>query len=234
MGALGRIGLLVAGGAVAVWVARHRHHRGGSRRPRGHRPPGDVLIDDARVYDRIARLLFAPFVTGVAADVAAAAPQDARVLDVGCGPGHLSCALAGRYGFDVTGVDLDPAMIARARANADAVRAQGAAPQPTFLVGDAASLPLPDASFDVVVSTLAMHHWADPARGLAEIGRVLRADGLALVWDLRAHAARAHRAVPDPTDHTTGSGLRVVSATPWKWPWRFALTTRVEMVRADH
>jgi SAM-dependent methyltransferase len=41
------------------------------------------------------------------------------VLEVGCGPGHLSIRLARQPGLDVTGLDLDPAMIERARANAD-------------------------------------------------------------------------------------------------------------------
>jgi ubiquinone/menaquinone biosynthesis C-methylase UbiE len=48
-----------------------------------------------------------------------------------------------------------------------------------------AALTFPDRSFDLVVSTLSMHHWADPAAGLAEIGRVLRPDARALIWDFR-------------------------------------------------
>jgi SAM-dependent methyltransferase len=54
----------------------------------------------------------------------------------------------------------------------------------TFQVGDVAALPFPDASFDVVVSTLSLHHWRDPARGLAEIYRVLRPGAVALVYDV--------------------------------------------------
>jgi ubiquinone/menaquinone biosynthesis C-methylase UbiE len=55
-------------------------------------------------------------------------------------------------------------MIARAQANADR---PGNADQrlPSFLVGDVAALAFPDESFDLVVSTLSMHHWADPAAG---------------------------------------------------------------------
>ena len=84
----------------------------------------------------------------------------------------------------MTGLDLDPAMIARARANADRP-GNGDQRRPLFLVGDAASLAFPDGSFDLVISTLSMHHWADPAAGLTEIGRVLRPGGRALIWDLR-------------------------------------------------
>ena len=88
---------------------------------------------------------------------------------VGCGPGRLTIRLA-QHGLDVTGLDLDPAMIERARSNADRP-SEGDQRRPSFLVDDVASLAFPDGSFDLVVSTLSMHHWADPTAGLAEIGR---------------------------------------------------------------
>ena len=78
-----------------------------------------------------------------------------------------------------------------------------------------------------------MHHWADPAAGLAEIGRVLRPGGRALVWDFRPGAVPFHSHVPDPAEHTRGAPLRLVAATPWRWPWRLVLTQRIELVRAD-
>jgi SAM-dependent methyltransferase len=62
-----------------------------------------------------------------------------------------------------------------------------------FRVGDVAALPFPDASFDVVVSTFSAHHWPDPASGLAEIYRVLRPGGAALVYDLADWITRAER-----------------------------------------
>src|SRR5262249_60382066 len=129
----------------------------------------------------------------LSADAAAPAPARARVLEVGCGPGRLAIRLARQHGLDVTGLDLDPAMIQRARANA-AHPGNGDQRWPSFLVGDVAALAFPDRSFDLVVSTLSMHHWADPAAGLAEIGRVLRPGGRALIWDFRpgARPFRAH------------------------------------------
>ena len=169
---------------------------------------------------------------GVAADVAAVAPDGARVLEVGCGPGRLSILLGRGHGLEVTGLDLDPTMIDRARANADRPGHRDER-WPSFLVGDVASLAFPNGSFDLVVSTLSMHHWADPTAGLAEIGRVLRRGGRALVSDLRPGVVPFHRHVPDPIEHTYGSPLRVASATPWRWPWRFNLTQRIELVRAD-
>jgi ubiquinone/menaquinone biosynthesis C-methylase UbiE len=84
--------------------------------------------------------------------------------------------MARQHALDVTGVDLDPAMIARAQANTDRL-GNGHGRRPAFLVGDVASLAFPDASFDLVVSSLSMHHWADPTAGLGEIIRVLRPNG---------------------------------------------------------
>jgi SAM-dependent methyltransferase len=72
------------------------------------------------------------------------------------------------------------------RARADAGRlGDGEGCCPSFLVGDVAAPASPDGSFDLVVSTLSMHHWADPTAGVAEIGRVLRPGARVLVWDLR-------------------------------------------------
>jgi SAM-dependent methyltransferase len=221
-------------GAAAAAVAVVRHGRGAAT---GRRVPGGILIGDAVAYDALSRLLLGPFFGRIAADIAAVAPDGARVLEVGCGPGRLSIRLARQHGLDVTGLDLDRAMIERARANADRP-GDGDERRPSFLVGDVASLAFPDRSFDLVVSTLSMHHWADPTAGLAEIGRVLRPGGRALVWDFRPGVrphpfGPRHAHMPDPLEHVRGAPLRVVSATPWRWPWRFHLTRRIELVRAD-
>jgi ubiquinone/menaquinone biosynthesis C-methylase UbiE len=157
----------------AVVIARH------ARAAMGQRAPGGILIRDAALYDALShRLLLGSLFERVAAD-------GARVLEVGCGPGHLPILMARKYGLDVTGLDLDPAMIQRARANA--TRAAGGHNRaPSFLVGDVASLAFPGRSFDLVVSTLSMHHWADATAGLAEIGRVLRDGGRARSWSTSA------------------------------------------------
>jgi SAM-dependent methyltransferase len=223
------LGILITGVAAATAAVALARHRGVSA---GRWAPGGILIGDAAVYDTQSRILLGPLFRGIAADVASVAPVGARVLEVGCGPGHLSLRLARDHGLDVTGLDLDPAMIERARANAERARVAGRS-RPSFIVGDVASLLFPDGSFDVVVSTLSLHHWADPALGLSEIGRVLRPSGRALVWDLRPGIVPLHRDVPDPLDAARGAPLRVVSATPWRWPWRLALAQRIELARTD-
>jgi ubiquinone/menaquinone biosynthesis C-methylase UbiE len=155
------------------------------------------------------------------------APEGAKVLEVGCGPGRLSILLA-RHGLRVTGLDLDPEMIELARANADAASNGGT---PSFVVGNVSALSFPDESFDLVVSTLSMHHWADVRAALSEIGRVLRPKGRALVWDLRGGFVPRHGRLPDPASHAAGTTLTLARSTAWRWPWRFSLLRRIELVR---
>jgi SAM-dependent methyltransferase len=220
--------LLLTTVAVATFgFVRLRH------RTKGESVPGGILVGDVALYDAlIHRRLLRPLFERVAADLAAGTSASERVLDVGCGPGRLSILLARRHGLDVIGLDLDPAMIDRARANAD-VEALGDARVPTFVVGDVASSPFPDRSFDLVVSTLSMHHWADVAAGLHEIGRVIRPGGRAVIWDLRAGRLPFHPRLPDPVESVAGSSLRVVTARPWRWPWRLPLLRRIELQRFD-
>src|SRR5215216_5975378 len=226
--------LAILAGAAAATVAVMRQ---GRRAAREHTVAGGILIGHAGVYDTLTWLLLGPLSRRIAADVAAATPDGAQVLEVGCGPGHLSIRLARQHGLEMTGLDLDPAMIARARANTDRAGNRGGR-HPSFLVGDVAALAFPNGSFDLVVSTLSMHHWPDPAAGLTELGRVLRPGGRALIWDFRPGVrphlfGPRHAHIPATVDHPRGSWLRGVKATPWSWRWRFQITQRIELARAD-
>jgi len=117
-----------------------------------------------------------------------AGPEDA-VLDVACGPGLVACAFA-RQVRHVTGIDLTPAMIKRAR---ELAREQGLA-NLDWCCGDVVPLPFADHSFSVVVSRLAFHHFPDPARVLSEMMRVCRPGGRVVVADLIASADPARAA----------------------------------------
>lgn len=136
--------------AIAAAVAVVRHVRGHAI---GRSEPGGMIMGDAVAYDVLSRLLFGPLFGRIADDVAADVPDGARVLDVGCGPGHLSIRLARQPGLEVTGLDLDPAMIERARANADRA-ASSDERRPSFRVGDSASVLFPDGSLE----------WSAPCR----------------------------------------------------------------------
>lgn len=219
--------LLGAAALAGVGLGAVRHGIGS----RGRRVPGGILIGDPEAYDALShRLLLGSLYRGIAADVAAVTQAGARVLEVGCGPGHLSIQLARDHGLEVTGLDLDPAMIELAGRNAERAGVLEER-DPSFVVGDVAALPFTDGSFDLVVSTMSMHHWTDPAAGLVEIGRVLAPGGRALIWDIRRGGLPFHRHVPDPSEHLHGGPLRLASVTPWRWPWRLHLTQRIELAR---
>ncbi|MBM5796692.1 MAG: methyltransferase domain-containing protein [Cyanobacteria bacterium M_surface_7_m2_040] len=112
-----------------------------------------------------------------------------RLLDVGCGIGGSSRILAARYGFDVLGISISPAQIARAQALTPAELA----PRCRFAVMDALNLELPDGSFDAVWSVEACPHMADKQRYADELLRMLRPGGRLAVadWNRRDPAAGA-------------------------------------------
>lgn len=180
---MGRSRLLVVVAAITALVAARRpiarlartiDQRGGIFAPRG-----------ARLYNAVAPPILRPLYERAADDVAAelAGAASPSVVEIGSGPGELAIAIARRLpAAAVTGVDLAPAMAAEAAAR---VAASGLQERVRFVVADGAGLPFPDASVDLVVSSLSMHHWARPPAVFAEIARTLRPGGVALIYDLR-------------------------------------------------
>ncbi len=108
-----------------------------------------------------------------------------RLLDVGCGTGtQLAVARQCHPDLVMVGIDVDPAVLARARRK---LRATGTAPnRPVSLLrASADALPFADASFDAVVSTLSFHHMptATKRQALREVHRVLAPNGRFLLVD---------------------------------------------------
>jgi len=136
-------------------------------------------------YDLAARLLFRDRYAAIATAIAAEVPAGSRLLDVGCGPGEVLTTLATLAPeIETTGLDVDAAMIDRAERKAHRLVRSGSSRRPTFVVADAASMPFADESFDVVVSSYAVHHWPDRHAGLAEMMRILKPGGRAIIWDI--------------------------------------------------
>ena len=103
------------------------------------------------------------------------------VLEVAAGTCACGRAIA-PYVAGVVCLDMTPAMLAVGRAEAE----KAGFDNMTFVLGDAAELPFPDGSFDVVLSRLVFHHFPDAERPFAEMVRVLRPDGRLVLIDMEA------------------------------------------------
>src|SRR5580700_3089603 len=113
-------------------------------------------------------------------------PDDAgRVLDIGTGTGRVLELLASRVSRGL-GIDASKSMLALARARLS----RAGCAQCAVRLGDMYRLPLADASFDLAVLQMVLHHAEDPAGALAETARVLRPGGTAIVIELAAHDRR--------------------------------------------
>jgi ubiquinone/menaquinone biosynthesis C-methylase UbiE len=102
------------------------------------------------------------------------APPQARVLELGCGPGRLWSENAARIppGWEITLSDFSPGMLAEAQGNL-----AGAGRRLAFERVDVQAIPFADASFDVLIANHMLYHVPDRPRALAEIRRVLRPGG---------------------------------------------------------
>lgn len=133
-------------------------------------------------YDRVAKHVMRRPYRRIAADVVTALRPEASVLDVGTGPGRLLVEIAQlRPDLRVTGVDPASDMVDTAGRNLARFGQRA-----TAVVGDAGNLPFEAGTFDLIVSTLSLHHWADPTSGGTELARVLRPGGQIRIYDVRS------------------------------------------------
>jgi ubiquinone/menaquinone biosynthesis C-methylase UbiE len=141
------------------------------------------LIRWAPYYDfmvEVTSLGHASMLRRMTVDNAQVDPGDS-ILDVGCGTGDVALLAKTRAkACKVYGIDPSPEMISVARSKAARKKLDV-----DFRVGVIEALPFPDASMDVVTSSLMMHHLPDDlkARGLAEVYRVLKPGGRLLIAD---------------------------------------------------
>jgi SAM-dependent methyltransferase len=134
------------------------------------------------------------------------------VLELGCGTGNDAARLAGE-GYSVTAVDLSDEAIGQARARYG--------PLARFMVADMTRrLSFPDASFDAVMSNVAMHMFPDGVTRavFAQVGRLVRAGGLFVFHvnslrdrPLRARALPARELEPDYVAEESGQTVRFFS-----------------------
>jgi demethylmenaquinone methyltransferase/2-methoxy-6-polyprenyl-1,4-benzoquinol methylase/phosphoethanolamine N-methyltransferase len=187
------------------------------------------VIHWARYYDFVGRLIsFGRDKAVREKTLALASPQPGEsVLDVGCGTGTIAIAIKPRVGGGaVHGIDASTEMIEVARDKAAKARAEI-----DFQVALIEAIPFPDATFDLVTSTLMLHHLPDglKQRGLAEIRRVLKPGGRFLVMDFAAQShsplghllavfghARGETIVEVLTPMLKDAGFTEVEAVPTK------------------
>ncbi len=169
-------------------------------------------------------------------------PAHGAAVDVGCGAGHLSFALAASLGT-VVAVDPSPRMLATV---AEAAAERGLA-QISTCQGGAESLPFPDSTFGLAATRFSAHHWRSLEAGLREMRRVLAPAGQILVIDVLGHEdplvdthLQAVELLRDP------SHVRNRSASEWRallqaggfvdverveWPLRLEFASWVERMR---
>ncbi|MFZ5646916.1 MAG: class I SAM-dependent methyltransferase [Bacillota bacterium] len=125
----------------------------------------------APFYDRFMRFAKLDYSSEMANWLAPVEGRD--LLDLAGGTGINAVALSGA-GARVTVVDASGAMLARAEAKKADIR---------IVRADAADLPLPDSSFDIVLVSDAWHHFRDQGRVAGEVARVLRPGGRVYIID---------------------------------------------------
>lgn len=164
--------------------------------------------------------------------------EDARILDVGCGPGTITLDLArlAKAG-SVIGLDRSDAVIGEARA----AGRQAGLTNLDFTVGDVYALEYETAAFDVVHAHQLLQHLSDPIAALREMGRVCKPEGVVAARDsdyagftwwpavpeldewlrLYREVARGNGAEPDAgrrlKNWALAAGLDVVSSTAGVW-----------------
>ena len=139
----------------------------------------------APLYDAVATLMSFGQLGGIRRDTVrvAAVSKGEAVLDVGCGSGSLTLLAAGRAGSEgrVAGIDASPEMIEVASGKAKKRRLAI-----DFSVAPIEALPFANGEFDVVLSSLMLHHLPDDVKvlGLKEVRRVLKPGGRLVAVDL--------------------------------------------------
>jgi ubiquinone/menaquinone biosynthesis C-methylase UbiE len=162
----------------------HGHHAHGDHAASDHAHSHGVQSFEgtAARYDRMTRYLMRRPYRRIAADAVAGLPPGGSVLDVGTGPGRLLVeVLRLRPDLRVTGVDLAADMVETANRNL-----AGFADRAVAVVADVRDLPFENDTFDLIVSTLSLHHWAEPEACGAELSRTLRPGGQVRIYDLRS------------------------------------------------
>src|SRR5256714_1854469 len=157
----------------ALWKARAREQW--SANACGAHVARDHVFGTREYFDAIEAYRYEVYAPWMKAALGFDHYRGKRLLEIGCGTGTDLLQFA-RGGAEVTGVDLTPRSIEIARQR---FAVYGCAA--TFAIGDAEQLAFPDERFDVVYAFGVLHHTPDTERAIAEVHRVLKGGGRAVV-----------------------------------------------------
>ncbi len=138
----------------------------------------------ARWYAELTRKSLDEF-KALALRTSAELPAGSSVLEVAPGPGYFAIELARLGDYQIAGLDISETFVEIARANAAQARVQI-----DFRRGNAAKMPFDDETFDFLFCRAAFKNFSEPDSAMAEIYRVLKPGGRALIIDLRRDAPR--------------------------------------------
>jgi ubiquinone/menaquinone biosynthesis C-methylase UbiE len=137
-------------------------------------------------------------------------PPGSRVLEIAPGPGYFSIELARLGDFQVTGLDISKSFVKIARENA-----ARSGVQVDFRQGNASDMAFPDESFDFMICQAAFKNFTQPIKAIAEMFRVLRPQGTAVIIDLRRDASSA-----EIDRHIERMGMSRINRLMTKWTFQ--------------
>lgn len=143
----------------------------------------EAMSDEAAPYDKLAdsydqrwRSYIARTLAFLKASISVRSSD--KILDIGCGTGEFERLILTEHPQQrVVGIDISEKMLGLARKKC------GAYPNAAFLRADAAALPFPDRSFDLIVSASALHYFDQPSAAFAEMRRVIIPTGSVVILD---------------------------------------------------
>ena len=139
-----------------------------------------------------------------------------EVLEVAPGPGFFAIELAKLGDFSITGLDISRTLVEIATKNARNARVNV-----DFRWGNASAMPFADDSFDFLYCSAAFKNFSEPVKALDEMHRVLRAQGEALVMDLRKDVA-----FEEIDAYVKQSGRNPINGWITRWTFRHVLVKR--------
>jgi len=150
-----------------------------------------------------------------AKQVAENVAEGSSVLEVAPGPGYLAIELAKRGKYKILGLDISRTFVEIAQKNAEEA---GVGAKIEFRQGDTAHMPFDNEMFDFIISTAAFKNFADPIGALREMNRVLKANGKALIIDMRRDAS--DKAI---NGSVKSMGLNRMDSLMMKWTFKYGL-----------